>query len=125
MTEEMRSGKFCTECGKEIHVKAEICPHCGVRQAFQGSGAGGAGSAIPNYLVQAILVTLFCCLPFGIVSIVYAAQVNGKEQSGDFAGARKSSDLAKKWVWAGFICGFVFILLYVGLMVLGGIAGSL
>jgi predicted secreted protein len=121
MTEEMRSGKFCTECGKEIHVKAEICPHCGVRQAFQGGGL----NTIPNYLVQAILITLFCCLPFGIVSIIYAAQVNGKQQAGDIEGARKSSDLAKKWVWAGFICGFVFMLLYVGLMVLGGIAGSL
>lgn len=24
--------KFCTTCGKQIHEKAEICPHCGVRQ---------------------------------------------------------------------------------------------
>jgi hypothetical protein len=28
---------------------------------------------IPNHLVWAILATLFCCLPLGIVSIVYAA----------------------------------------------------
>ena len=33
---------------------------------------------IPNNMVWAILTTLFCCLPFGIVSIVYAAQVDGK-----------------------------------------------
>src|SRR5438093_12052328 len=32
--------------------------------------------AVPNYLIQAILVTLCCCLPFGIPAIVYAAQVN-------------------------------------------------
>ncbi len=24
--------KYCTECGELIHVKAEICPKCGVRQ---------------------------------------------------------------------------------------------
>lgn len=24
--------KFCTECGSVINAKAEICPHCGVRQ---------------------------------------------------------------------------------------------
>src|SRR5438128_1439779 len=35
-------------------------------------------SHVPNYLVQSILCTLFCCLPFGIVAIVYAAQVNSK-----------------------------------------------
>ena len=39
---------------------------------------------IPNYLVQAILTTLFCCLPFGIVAIVYAAQVNTKIEAGDY-----------------------------------------
>ena len=38
---------------------------------------------VPNNLVWAILSTLFCCLPAGIVSIVYAAQVNGKLAAGD------------------------------------------
>src|SRR5262245_2690227 len=50
---------------------------------------------IPNYLVQSILVTLFCCLPLGIVSIVFAAQVNSKVAAGDYAGAQKASDQAK------------------------------
>src|SRR5881397_3328153 len=51
--------------------------------------------AVPNYLVQAILVTLFCCIPFGIVSIVYAAQVNDKLMRWDYAGAVDSSQKAK------------------------------
>ncbi len=51
----------------------------------------------PNYLVWAILTTIFCCLPAGIVSIVYAAQVSGKYHSGDVAGAVASSENAKKW----------------------------
>ncbi|NER07984.1 MAG: CD225/dispanin family protein [Okeania sp. SIO3C4] len=33
---------------------------------------------VPSYLTQAILITVFCCLPFGIVAIVYAAQVNSR-----------------------------------------------
>ncbi len=24
--------KYCKDCGAEIHVKAEICPSCGIRQ---------------------------------------------------------------------------------------------
>lgn len=32
--------KFCTTCGKPIHVKAEICPHCGVRQPGAASAEG-------------------------------------------------------------------------------------
>jgi hypothetical protein len=62
---------------------------------------------VPNYLVQAILVTLFCCLPFGIVAIVYAASVNGKLQAGDYRGARAASDSAKTWCWVSFGLGLV------------------
>jgi hypothetical protein len=54
---------------------------------------------VPTYLAQSILVTLFCCLPFGIAAIVFAAQVNSKLQAGDVAGARESSRKAKKWCW--------------------------
>ena len=53
---------------------------------------------VSNYLVQAILVTIFCCLPFGIVAIVFAAQVNGKLAAGDYAGAVQTSNQAKMWV---------------------------
>ena len=70
------------------------------------SPAGTAGN-VPNYLVQAILCTLCCCLPFGIVAIVYAAQVNGKLQSGDFQGATEASRKAKMWCWIAFGVGIV------------------
>jgi hypothetical protein len=67
---------------------------------------------VPNYLVQSILVTLFCCLPFGIVAIVFAAQVNGKLQANDFAGALQASKSAKMWCWIGLGVGLVFIIGY-------------
>ena len=77
---------------------------------------------VPNNLVWAILTTLFCCLPAGIVSIVYAAQVNGKLAVGDIAGARESSDKAKKWAMWSAIAALVMIALYVlFFVVLGGI----
>src|SRR5688572_1154941 len=70
---------------------------------------GGAGTKIPNYLPQSILVTLFCCLPFGIVAIVNAAQVNSKVAAGDVAGAQESSRKARTWVLASFVTGLVVI----------------
>ncbi len=61
---------------------------------------------VPNYLTQAILVTIFC-IPlfgiFGIVAIIYAAQVNPRSQAGDYEGAVKASNNAKKWCWIGVI----------------------
>jgi DNA-directed RNA polymerase subunit RPC12/RpoP len=69
--------------------------------------------SIPTYLTQSILVTLFCCIPFGVVSIVYAAQVEGKMISGDYAGAHFSSDKARSWCWISFWCGLIPNLIFV------------
>ncbi|AWV08496.1 CD225/dispanin family protein [Marilutibacter maris] len=74
---------------------------------------------VPNHLVWAILSTLFCCLPAGIVSIVFAAQVNGKVAAGDIAGAQESSDKAKTWAWVSFGLGLAAIVIYLALMGLG------
>jgi hypothetical protein len=70
--------------------------------------------------VPAILTTLFCCLPAGIASIVFAAQVNGKLAAGDVAGAVDSSNKAKMWAWASFGVGLVGIVLYLIVIVAAG-----
>ncbi|KOQ71429.1 CD225/dispanin family protein [Stenotrophomonas maltophilia] len=77
---------------------------------------------VPNNLVWAILSTLLCCLPVRIVSIVYAAQVNGKLAAGDIAGAQDSSAKAKKWAIWSAIAWVIMVVLYVlFFVVLGGI----
>jgi hypothetical protein len=98
---------------------------------YGGGGYGAAGGsppqAIPNYLVHAILVTLCCCLPFGIVSIVYATQVNTKRDVGDIAGALEASNNAKKWAMigagAGVLAWLVWGLVY-GFAMMAAIAGG-
>jgi hypothetical protein len=75
-------------------------------------------NSVPNYLVQAILITVFCCLPFGIVAIVYAAQVNAKLAGGDYQGAVESSQKAKNWSLVGFVCGLVPIGFYILMMII-------
>jgi hypothetical protein len=67
-----------------------------------GSAYGQPMGAPPqNYLVWSILSTIFCCMPLGIVSIVFAAQVNSKWAAGDAAGARDASEKAKKFaIWS-------------------------
>jgi hypothetical protein len=67
---------------------------------------------IPNYLVQSILVTLCCCLPLGVVAIVFAAQVNTKIAQGDLAGARDSSQKAKMFCWIALGLGLVAMAIY-------------
>ncbi|MFP5334212.1 MAG: CD225/dispanin family protein [Actinomycetes bacterium] len=75
-----------------------------------------------NNLVWAILTTLFCCLPLGVVSIVFAAQVNGKWQAGDYAGAQEASRKAKQWAIWSAVLGAIGIVLAVVLSVAGVLA---
>ena len=60
-----------------------------------------------NYLVWAILTTVMCCVPFGIVSIVNSTKVDTLWASGDHVGALKASENAKKWAIIGAITGAV------------------
>ena len=57
---------------------------------------------MPNtWLVQSILATICCCLPFGIVGIVNATKVESYYMRGDYANAIRCSENAKKWtIWA-------------------------
>jgi hypothetical protein len=85
-------------------------------------GGGYSGSAVvpvkpESYMVAAILVTLLCCLPFGIVSIIYAAQVNSKFEAGDYEGAQAASKNARTWYLVSLVVGLIII----GLSALGGL----
>lgn len=63
-------------------------------------------------LVWGILTTIFCCLPFGIVSIVYAAQVDSEWTQGLYEEARRSARKARNWALASAISGAIIVLLY-------------
>ena len=112
---------FCYNCRQELAEGTAVCPACGAAQnqgaAGPAVGAGAAAPVIPNHLVGAILATLFCCLPFGIVAIVYASGVNGKIAAGDIAGAEAASKKAATWINAPVICGIIAIILNVILQV--------
>lgn len=72
-----------------------------------------------NWLVESILVTLFCCLPFGIVGIIFASQVSSKFAAGDHEGARQASKDAGKWTKIGFWVGIAVYVLYILFALLG------
>ena len=103
---------FCPQCGASNADNAMVCVQCGrtlraappapVQPGVIQPGIYATAPAVPNYLVFAILATVFCCLPAGIPAIVFAAQVNGKLQAGDIAGAQAASNNAKLWCWISF-----------------------
>jgi hypothetical protein len=98
---------FCTKCGTSRPDGMTVCPNCGTAALTFAEPP-----KIQNYLVPSILVTLCCCVPAGIVAIVYAAQVNSKLAAGDVAGAQESARLAKIWSWVAFGCGALVGIIY-------------
>lgn len=57
------------------------------------------GKKPDNFLVWAILSTIFCCLPFGIAAIVYATQVDTYWYNGNYEGAFHAARQARTWTW--------------------------
>ncbi|MYC30992.1 MAG: zinc-ribbon domain-containing protein [Chloroflexi bacterium] len=127
---------FCSTCGRETSDEARYCENCGAVLDQQAGGPSyapgmppqdqpryGERIDVPNYLVQAILVTIFCCLPAGIVAIVFAAQVNGRVRSGDLADAQRLSGNARTWCWISFGVGLAIGLLYFLVIIFSVIAG--
>jgi hypothetical protein len=74
-----------------------------------------------NYLVWAILCTVLCCLPLGIVSIVYSTKVSGLWAQGRYAEAQAAADNAKKWAIIGAIVGVVAAVIFVILYAIIGV----
>ena len=112
---------FCPKCGATVADGVAVCSSCGA----QVSAAVPAPSArIENHLTGAILTTLCCCMPFGIVSIVYAAKVNGLVAAGDLAGAQKAADQAKTWIAWGVGIGVVVQLINVIVQVIAAVAAQ-
>jgi len=84
--------------------------------------SGAATGSVPNYLIPAI-ISLFCCLPLGIVGVIFAAQVNGKVAAGDTQGALDSSKKAKMFSFIAIGLGVLGLSCYIlFFVVIGGLS---
>lgn len=82
---------------------------------FQQAGVNNQDTMPPkpeNYLVWAILTTVCCCLPFGIVAIIKACKVNTLYAGRMYAAAELASHDAKKWCIIAAVTGLVVSVFY-------------
>ncbi len=88
-------------------------PQSTYQQPYQAQQQGYQQPRTPmrpeNNMLWGILCTVFCCLPLGIIAIVFSNKVNTLYDSGDYSGAQEAADNAKKYAVMGAICGLVFI----------------
>lgn len=137
--------RFCTQCGQPIEGDTKFCTNCGApiptppptgstpepQQAYtapqpepQPAPQQPTGPRPNTYLVLAILATIFCCLPFGIVAIVQASRVDNLWNSRQYAAAQDTSRKARNWVIAAVATGLLvsiiyFILMWAGILAAG------
>ena len=78
----------------------------------------------PNYLAWAIVTTLLCFWPLGVVAIVFAAQVNTKWAAGDVLGAQNASRQARTFTIVAAVIGALIVPIVVFFWIIAVAAGS-
>ena len=121
----------CPKCQAQVADDAQFCPVCGSAVRSVAAAVPPLAAAVPpaqapvtvnTWLIPSILVTLCCCLPLGIVSIVFAAKANSCVGQGDLAGAQDAAAKAKMWFWIALVCGFFASIIWVALQILVAVA---
>lgn len=111
---------YCKNCGAQLPDGTRFCTNCGHSQSEDGPGRAYPRAEKPStYLVLSILVTIFCCLPFGIVGIVYASKVDSCWYAGRIDEACSYSKKARNWSLAGILLSVLLWIVYVILILVG------
>ncbi len=138
--------KTCPNCQSSVNDNECFCPNCGSKVDAQqtpdvnannnntqpncNQQAGGyyppqqSGNQDINttpILVWSIINLLFCCMPLGIWSLILSVTLNKKPTRQE---AEKNYKTAKIICLVGTICGAIFQIVYIILMVVGAMANS-
>lgn len=129
--------KYCSKCGEQNTDYASFCSKCGANitpfeetitvqpePSRQSYNQQQEKPPIPNtYLWQSIVVTILCCMPFGIAAIVNATQVESRYNQGNYEGAQRASRNAKNFSIWSLVAAGIFYLGYGILVFFGVLAG--
>ena len=70
-----------------------------------------------TWFVESIIVTLLCCLPFGIIGIIYSSKVEPLYYAGHYDEAAQKANQAKQWtLWGIGVCCILVILYLLALI---------
>ena len=109
---------LCGKCGKEWDPDVRFCPQCGNQLDPSAPPAPRDREKINTWLIPSVISTMVCCLPLGIVAIIFSSKCNQAVNNGDWQAARRYSRQAKLWFFISTILGGLATVLYVALQIL-------
>lgn len=110
---------YCKKCGAELLDGARFCTRCGCDQLYSSTAPSPVTPPRrpDNYMWLSVLVTILCCMPLGIVGLLYSSKVDSSWYAGDVESARVYSSKAKSWSLWGIVLMVLFWVLYIGIFV--------
>jgi hypothetical protein len=85
--------------------------------------SGASASWQPVGIVLPILSILFCCLPAGIVSLVYATNANTKAAAGNMTGAEADRKSSALWLRISVLPTIAIVIVYLIIALIGAFTG--
>lgn len=79
---------------------------------------------VRTYLGWAVLVSIVCFLPLGLVGVVYGLRSSRALEAGEVDGARRLGRVARRWIVAALIVGLLWDIALVALLALLGAFSS-
>jgi interferon-induced transmembrane protein len=89
------------------------------------AAAAAPGNNLPLAIIATVLSVVFCCLPHGLISLIFALQVNSKAAAGDLQGAVNAAKQAKTWAIVSIIVAVVGLVIGLAFGVLNAILSSI
>ncbi len=91
-----------------------------------GMPPGGVGSDVASsagtWFILSIFCTILCCLPAGIVGIIFTNDAKNLAARGDYGTAEQKLGTGKVAVIIGVVLGFLALAAYIVLVIIGAAA---
>ncbi len=105
--------------GENENVYSTSTPSLSLEEKYDRGQSPGLGqshsqsnppvAAVPTHMLGAVLVTLFCCVPFGIIAIVFASKAARYAKVGMTEEALQASKVALMMIWASVVAVILLI----------------
>jgi hypothetical protein len=84
-----------------------------------------AGNSLALAIVATVVSVIFCCLPHGVVSLIFALQVDKKAKAGDMVGAINAAKQAKMWAIISLAISIVWLVIGIAFGILNAVLSHL